>query len=63
MDLVLIRNVLIYFDDPDKQRILENISRIMRPHAYLMLGSVEGVGGTDFQRFKSGRASYFRIGA
>lgn len=41
MDIVFIRNVLIYFDRDTKRKILQNIKRILRPDGYLMLGSSE----------------------
>lgn len=41
LDLVMIRNVLIYFDIPTKQSILKNISGCMRPEGRLLLGSSE----------------------
>lgn len=41
LDLVLIRNVLIYFDVPTKQSILKKISACLRPEGSLILGSSE----------------------
>jgi len=41
MDLVLLRNVLIYFDTNTKKEILERISRVLSPTGYLFLGSAE----------------------
>ncbi|MGE0881180.1 MAG: protein-glutamate O-methyltransferase CheR [Acidimicrobiia bacterium] len=41
MDIVFIRNVLIYFDRETKKKILQNIKRVLRPDGYLMLGSSE----------------------
>lgn len=62
IDLVLLRNVLIYFDDVSKQRILSSIHRQMRSDSYLMLGSSEVSTGTatGFERCRSGRTIYFR---
>jgi chemotaxis protein methyltransferase CheR len=41
MDLVLFRNVLIYFEVPTRQRILDRIRTVLQPHGYLMLGGAE----------------------
>ncbi|MCA9465536.1 MAG: protein-glutamate O-methyltransferase CheR, partial [Nitrospira sp.] len=41
LDLVLIRNVMIYFDVPTKKQILKKARELMEPHAYLFLGGSE----------------------
>ncbi|NDC37135.1 MAG: protein-glutamate O-methyltransferase CheR [Proteobacteria bacterium] len=40
-DLVLLRNVLIYFDLATKREILGKIRSIIRPYGYLFLGTAE----------------------
>jgi len=40
-DLVLLRNVLIYFDATTKHDILRRMLPMVAPHGYLMLGSAE----------------------
>ena len=41
MDLVLIRNVMIYFDVETKKTILGRLARLLRPDGYLLLGGAE----------------------
>ena len=60
-DLILCRNVLIYFDTPAKAKIFERIRGIIRGDGYLMLGAAETVLGISqsFQRLKEcGSAVY-----
>jgi chemotaxis protein methyltransferase CheR len=41
MDLVLIRNVMIYFDVSSKKAILARLTRVLEPDGYLLLGGAE----------------------
>ena len=41
MDLVLMRNVMIYFDVAAKQEILARVGDVLAPHGYLLLGTSE----------------------
>jgi chemotaxis protein methyltransferase CheR len=50
-DLVLCRNVLIYFDQPTKIRVLERIADVAERDGYLVLGGAETVVGLT-ERFK-----------
>ena len=50
-DVVLCRNVLIYFDQPTKTGVLERIARQMPGDGYLVLGAAETVVGlTDLYK-------------
>lgn len=44
-DLIVCRNVLIYFDDVDKKKVLANMKSILAPDGYLFLGSSETILG------------------
>lgn len=54
LDLILCRNVLIYFDAPTKKQILDRMHGMLRPQGYLMLGAAESVLGIceRFSRFR-----------
>jgi chemotaxis protein methyltransferase CheR len=61
-DLVLLRNVLIYFDVPTKQEILGKVRRQLRPDGLLLLGGAETTMNLDanFERVPHGRSTWYR---
>jgi chemotaxis protein methyltransferase CheR len=63
MDLVLLRNVLIYFDTPTKKQILAKIRSLLRPDGYLLLGGAETTHNLDdgFEQVRFERVSYSRL--
>jgi chemotaxis protein methyltransferase CheR len=40
-DLVLLRSVLIYFEDETRQRVFQNVAGAVRSGGYLILGASE----------------------
>ena len=47
MDIILLRNVLIYFDVPVKKQILAQVRAVMKPDGYLFLGCAESTINLD----------------
>jgi chemotaxis protein methyltransferase CheR len=60
-DLVLCRNVLIYFDVPTKRKILQRLRGAMFQQGYLALGSAETTFNLDgsFESVSVGRTSFY----
>ena len=63
MDIIFMRNVLIYFDVETKKTILDRVHRLLRPDGYLFLGGAETVINLDdrFERVDYGKASCYRL--
>lgn len=61
-DLVMLRNVMIYFDTPTKRQILERIRTLLAPDGYLFLGSAETTTGVHegFMRETWQRTGFYR---
>lgn len=64
-DIVFIRNVMIYFDVPTKQRIFQRIRKYMRPDGFMFLGGAESTVNIDnkFECHRSGRSVYYALAA
>jgi chemotaxis protein methyltransferase CheR len=62
-DVILLRNVLIYFDVESKRRILDNVARQLQPGGYLIMGSAETPIGLcpQFQTHRIGHAVLYRL--
>jgi len=62
MDIIMLRNVLIYFEPAVKKQVLDKVARVLRPGGYLFLGSAETTYGVHdgFERLELGRAICYR---
>jgi len=63
LDVILLRNVLIYFDVATRRKVLRQVRRLLRPDGYLLLGSAETTLNLDdlFERTRVGRAVFYQI--
>ena len=62
MDIVLLRNVMIYFDAETKKRILQKMRSLLKPGGLLFLGAAETTLNLDnsYERLTAEGTSYYR---
>lgn len=62
MDVIFLRNVLIYFDTETRKDILRRVHRLLKPDGYLFLGGSETTAGADdkFERLPDERSTVFQ---
>ncbi len=65
IDIVLMRNVLIYFDVDTKRDILARVRDRLAPHGFLMLGGAESTLNIDegYERLANAKCSAYRLKA
>jgi len=62
MDLIFLRNVMIYFQVDTKKEVFERIYRVLRPDGYLFLGCAESTMSLDnrYEQFQVGKTFCYR---
>lgn len=65
VDVVFLRNVLIYFPVAEQAAVLGRVRRVLRPDGYLLLGSAEttAAAAEGFERVPLERATAYRVRA
>ncbi|MCI0699862.1 MAG: protein-glutamate O-methyltransferase CheR [Planctomycetia bacterium] len=63
MDIIFLRNVMIYFDVETKKAILGRVARLLRPDSYLLLGSAETTLNLDlsFRRVENIKGGFYQL--
>jgi chemotaxis protein methyltransferase CheR len=44
-DMIFCRNVMIYFDNPTKERVVERLCGVLKPKGYFIIGGAESLSG------------------
>ncbi|MDB5104612.1 MAG: methyltransferase, CheR-type [Fibrobacteres bacterium] len=58
MDIIMCRNVMIYFDNAVRQRLISEFRRLLKPGGYLIVGHAESLTGLA-EGFKSVRPAVY----
>ena len=61
-DVILCRNVMIYFDQPTRERLINRFAQILAPGGYLCIGHAESIHHTDAAVQLVGRTIYRTAG-
>jgi chemotaxis protein methyltransferase CheR len=65
MDVVFVRNVLLYFDNETRREVLGRVRHLLRPDGILILGAAEATFPTreNYAVQTCGKAAYYRVRA
>jgi chemotaxis protein methyltransferase CheR len=63
VDVIFMRNVLIYFDVDTKRSILSKVRQVLAPDGFLFLGGAETTMNLDdsFERVQEGQTGFYRL--
>lgn len=61
IDVIFLRNVLIYFDKPTQHAVISRVTEHLRPGGYLLLGHSESMIGCDLPLRQVASATFERI--
>lgn len=63
LDVIFLRNVLIYFDRERKRDIMAQLARVLRQDGFLILGAAESTDniGGEFISYKAPHSRYFQL--
>jgi chemotaxis protein methyltransferase CheR len=63
MDIILLRNVLIYFDVEKKKQILAKVRRLLCRDGYMLMGGAETTLNLDenYERVRFENTAYYRL--
>ena len=60
-DVIFLRNVLIYFDQPTRQRVLDHLCSVLRPGGWLIIGHCESLAGLSLPLQQQSPSVYRRV--
>lgn len=60
-DVIFLRNVLIYFDQPTRQRVLDHLCSVLRPGGWLIIGHCESLAGLSLPLQQQAPSVYRRV--
>jgi len=61
MDVIFLRNAIIYFDQPTKIELIDRLHRFIKPGGFLILGHSESLSGISDKFQLIGKTIYKRI--
>ena len=63
-DIILCRNVAIYFNDQDRMDVFNRLGRVMEPDGYLLIGATESLSGLcpQYTSHRYMRSVFYQVG-